>query len=154
LAESLDTQHLEQHQSRMATDAVFISTHQLERRTRLLLLPFVALIVVLGLRTHQKSFSTICTGHWLPPYALCCFVVGGMQKGKQRTYFGCSFPYASKSHFYNSILSSFNPSHPHILPSHHTHLTTLSHSLDDKDDSRSCPTSTAKAENQHRTRGR
>jgi hypothetical protein len=135
-------------------DAVFISTHQLKRRTRLLLLPVVALVVILGLRNCQKSFSMICTGHWLSPYALCCFVVVECRRVNKRTYYGYSYSYASKSHFYNSISSSFNPFHPHVLPSHHTHLTTLSHSLGDKDDSRSYLASTAKAGNQHQIWGK
>ena len=34
----------------------------------------------LRLRTYQTIISMICTSHWLPPYALRCFVVSGMQE--------------------------------------------------------------------------
>jgi hypothetical protein len=134
-------------------DAVFISTNQHERRTRLLFLLVVALVVVLRLRTCQKSFGTICTSHWLISYALRSFV-GGMHRVNKRTYLGCGFPIRVGHNFNNSISSSFNPSHPHVLPPHHTHFTTLSHSLGDKDDSRSYLASTAKARNQHQIRGK
>jgi hypothetical protein len=61
--------------------------------------------------------------------------------------------YASLSTFNNNNSSSFNPCHPHVLPSHHTHLTILVLSLGDKDDSYSYLGSSAKAGNQHKNPG-
>jgi hypothetical protein len=56
---------------------------------------------------------------------LCvCFVVVEC-KGSAKDLFMVVVSHASIVKFYNNS-SSFNPSHPHILPSHHTHLTTLS----------------------------
>ena len=82
---------------------------------------------------------------------LCvCFVVVEC-KGRPKDLFVVVVSYVSMSSF-NINTSSFNPSHPHVLPSHHTHLTTLT-LLGDKDDSRSYLASSAKAENQHKNLG-
>ena len=55
---------------------------------------------------------------------LCvCFVVLAC-KGRAKDLFVAVASYASMLSFNNNSLS-FNPSHSHILPSHHTHLTTL-----------------------------
>jgi hypothetical protein len=43
----------------------------------------------------------------------------------KRPIYDCSFPMHVSSIFINCS-SSFNPSHPHVHPSHHTHLITLS----------------------------
>jgi hypothetical protein len=64
---------------RMAADVDSISMNQLERRTIPLILPIVSLEVVLRLRTCQTIISMICTGHWLPPYALRLLYSSGMQ---------------------------------------------------------------------------
>ena len=61
------TQHAEQH--RVDSEGANSGSSKLERRMRQLLLPIVACVVVLRLRTCCQSISTICTGHWLPPYA-------------------------------------------------------------------------------------
>ena len=57
------------------------------------------------------------------PMLCICFVVVEY-KGKAKDLFVVVVSYASMSSFNNNSSSS-NPSHPHILPSHHTHLTTL-----------------------------
>jgi hypothetical protein len=88
------------------------------------------------------------------PMLCVCFVVVECNGRAKEPIYGCSFSYASMSSF-NSNSSIFNPSHPHVLSSHHTHLTTLSHSLGDKDDSLLCLASSAKARIQHKNpRGR
>jgi hypothetical protein len=50
-----------------------ISWNQLERRTDPLVLPVIALVVVLGLETCQKSICTFGTSHTSPTLCLHCF---------------------------------------------------------------------------------
>ena len=79
-----------------------------------------------------------------------CFVVVEC-KGKAKDVSVAVVSYASMSSFNNNS-SSFNPSHPHVLPSHHTHLTTLTLSRRQG----RLPlvlASSAKAKNQHKNQG-
>ena len=55
---------------------------------------------------------------------LCVYFVVVKCKGRAKYLFVAVVSYASMSSFSNNS-SCFNPSHPRILPSHHTHLTTL-----------------------------
>jgi hypothetical protein len=87
-------------------------------------------------------------------YFCICFVVSGMQGYKKRPIYGCRFPMQVHQYFINNSSSSFKPSQPHVLSFYHTHLTTLSHSLGGKDDSRSYLASTAKAGSNTKTRGK
>ena len=63
---------------RTATGVDSIFRTKLERRTR-------------HLMTCQTLISTICTGHWLPPYALRLLYGSGMQGKSKIPIYGCSF---------------------------------------------------------------
>ena len=110
------------HQSRSRSLAGIGSSSSLQQDHPVLL---ISIVIVDGIRTCQISFSMICTGHWLPPYALRMLCGKWNARVEQKAYLWLEVSYASSSIFNNS-LSSFNSSHPHIYPSHHTHLTTLS----------------------------
>jgi hypothetical protein len=58
------------------------------------------------------------------------------------------------SHIFIIVIHQVLTHFIHTFPYPITHLTTLSHALGDKDDSRSYLASTAKAENQHQTWGK
>ena len=84
-----------------------------------------------GLRRFRPNLSKIYQYdlYWPLSPTLCfcvCFVVSGMQGQMKKPIYGCRFPNACSTRFYNNSSSSSNPSHPHVHPSHHTHLTTLS----------------------------
>ena len=71
-------QHPEQHQVERQRTSIPSSQPNLSAGTRPLILQTISLVVVLGLRTYQTIISMICTGHWLPPYALRLLYGSGM----------------------------------------------------------------------------
>ena len=72
-------QHPEQHQVERQRASTPSSQPNLSAGTRPLILTTVSMVVVLRLGTCQTIISTICTGHWLPPYALHLLCGNGMQ---------------------------------------------------------------------------
>jgi hypothetical protein len=104
-------------------------------------------------KTCQIIFNTICTGHWLPPYALRLLCGKWNARIEQKAYiYGCSFPMHVSSIFYNRVhqvlTHLIHTSHPSI-----THISLHSHSLGGKDESLSCLASTAKAGTNTKPRG-
>jgi hypothetical protein len=97
------------------------SRTNLECRTDPLLLPVIAVVVVPGLRAYQESISTLGTDHASLTLCLYCFCGKWMQlREEERGLFRLWFP-MQVVNIKSISSSSFNPSHPHILSSHHTH---------------------------------
>jgi hypothetical protein len=92
LAESLRAHSVLNSIRRMTTGVDSISSGRLGHKTRPLIPPIIALVIVLGLVTCQLIISMICTSHWLPPYAL--HLLCGKRYARVREQgllFGCSF---------------------------------------------------------------
>ena len=131
-------------------DSIFTNKN-LNIGTRHLILPTVSLEIALRLGTCQTIINTICTGHWLLPYACVCFVVVECKGRAKDLFVVVVFLYEYVK--FLIIIHQVLIHHIHTFSHPITHISPLSHSLGDKDDSRSYLASSAKAGNQHKNPG-